>query len=67
MKIVNSYGIEIKQMNKIFRPTVAIFNEAITFCVDVFEGDGGRCFALFRAGADGHKLLHYSFFPIFQI
>ena len=37
MKITSSYGIEIKQMNKIFRPTVAIYNDAISFCVDVFE------------------------------
>lgn len=39
MKITSSYGIEIKQMNNIFRPTVAIYNEAITFCVDVFENE----------------------------
>ena len=37
MKIVSSYGIEIKQMNNIFRPTVAIYNRAITYCIDVFE------------------------------
>ena len=39
MKITSSYGVEIKQMNNIFRPTVAIYNEAITFCVDVFESE----------------------------
>lgn len=37
MKITSSYGIEIKQMNKIFRPTVVIYNKAISFCVDAFE------------------------------
>lgn len=37
MKITSSYGIEIKQMNKIFRPTIAIYNDAISFCVYVFE------------------------------
>lgn len=37
MKITSSYGIEIKQMNKIFRPTVVIYNDAISFCIDVFE------------------------------
>ena len=39
MKITSSYGIEIKQMNKIFRPTVAIYNDAISFCVAVFENE----------------------------
>lgn len=39
MKITSSYGIEIKKMNKIFRPTVAIYNDAISFCVDVFEAE----------------------------
>ena len=39
MKITSSYGIEIKQMNKIFRPTVTIYNDAISFCVNVFENE----------------------------
>lgn len=39
MKITSSYGIEIKQMNKIFRPTIAIYNDAISFCVDAFENE----------------------------
>ena len=39
MKIISSYGIEIKQMNKIFRPTVAIYNDAVSFCVDAFENE----------------------------
>ena len=39
MKITNSYGIEIKQMNKIFRPTIAIYNNAISFCVECFENE----------------------------
>jgi hypothetical protein len=39
MKIISSYGIEIKQMNKIFRPTVAIYNDAISFCIDAFENE----------------------------
>ena len=37
MKIVSSYGIEIKGMNKIFRPTLGVYNDALTFCVSVFE------------------------------
>lgn len=39
MKITNSYGIEIQQMNKIFRPTVGIYNDAVSFCVDAFENE----------------------------
>lgn len=39
MKITSSYGIEIKQMNKIFRPTITIYNNAISFCIDVFENE----------------------------
>ena len=42
MKIISSYGIEIKQMNKIFRPTVAIYNDAISFCVDIFESEWSK-------------------------
>lgn len=37
MKIISSYGIEIKQMNKLFRTTVFIYNKAVTFCINVFE------------------------------
>lgn len=46
MKITSSYGIEIKQMNNIFRPTVAIYNKAITFCVDVFENEWSNLITL---------------------
>ena len=37
MKVTSSYGIEIKNMNKIFRPTLGIYNDALTLCVDIFE------------------------------
>ena len=33
----SSYGIEIKHANKIFYKTITLFNDAVTFCVDVFE------------------------------
>ncbi len=33
MKIISSYCIEIKHMNKIFRPTLRIYNDALTLCV----------------------------------
>jgi IS605 OrfB family transposase len=39
MKIVSSYGIEIRNMNKTFMPTVAIYNGAISFCIDAFENE----------------------------
>lgn len=39
MKIISSYGIEIKQMNKLFRATVSIYNKAVTFCINVFENE----------------------------
>ena len=37
MKIVSSYAIEIKHINKLFRQTIKIYNDAISFCVKVFE------------------------------
>ena len=37
MKLVSSYAIEIKHINKLFRQTIKIYNDAITFCVKVFE------------------------------
>ena len=37
MKLVSSYAVEIKHANKLFRQTIKIYNDAITFCVKVFE------------------------------
>lgn len=37
MKIVSSYAIEIKHIDKLFRQTIKIYNDAITFCIKVFE------------------------------
>lgn len=37
MKIVSSYAIEIKHINKLFRQTIKIYNDAISFCIKVFE------------------------------
>lgn len=39
MKLVSSYGIEIRHMNKIFQPTINIYNKAITFCIKAFENE----------------------------
>ena len=36
MKIMSSYGIEIKNMNKIFYPTIAVYNKAVSFCIYMF-------------------------------
>lgn len=37
MKVISSYAVEIKHVNKMFRDTIKIYNDAISFCVDVFE------------------------------
>ena len=37
MKIVSSYAIEIKHINKLFRQTIKIYNDAISFCIKVLE------------------------------
>ena len=37
MKITSSYGIEIRNMNKIFLPTAKIYQDAVSFCIDIFE------------------------------
>lgn len=37
MKLVSSYAVEIKHISKLFRQTIKIYNDAITFCVKVFE------------------------------
>lgn len=39
MKIMSSYGIEIKNMNKIFYPTIAVYNKAVSFCIRTFENE----------------------------
>lgn len=37
MKIVSSYAVEIKHISKLFRQTIKIYNDAISFCVKAFE------------------------------
>jgi IS605 OrfB family transposase len=37
MKLTSSYAVEIKHINKLFRQTVKIYNDAISFCVKAFE------------------------------
>lgn len=51
MKLVSSYAVEIKHVNKLFRQTIKIYNDAITFCVKVFEENWSDLEAL----EAGHK------------
>lgn len=37
MKLISSYAVEIKHINKMFRDTIKIYNNAISFCVKIFE------------------------------
>ena len=37
MKLTSSYAIEIKHINKLFRQTVKIYHDAISFCIKAFE------------------------------
>lgn len=37
MKIVSSYAVEIKHIDKLFRQTIKIYNDAISFCIKIFE------------------------------
>lgn len=37
MKIVSSYAVEIKNISKLFRQTIKIYKNAVSFCIDVFE------------------------------
>lgn len=37
MKLTSSYAIEIKHINKMFRNTIKIYNDAISFCIKAFE------------------------------
>ena len=36
-KQTSSYGIEIRHAHKIFYRTITLFNEAVSYCIDVFE------------------------------
>ena len=37
MKLTSSYAVEIRHVNKIFRNIIKIYNNAISFCIKVFE------------------------------
>lgn len=37
MKLVSSYAVEIKHINKLFRRTIKIYDDAISFCIRIFE------------------------------
>ncbi len=37
MKIMCSYAVEMKHINKLFCDTIRIYNDAVSFCVKAFE------------------------------
>ena len=37
MKVVSSYAVEIKNLNKMFRDTVNIYRKALSFLIDVYD------------------------------
>ena len=37
MKLTSSYAVEIKHISKLFRQTIKIYNDAISFCAKAFE------------------------------
>lgn len=37
MRLISSYAVEIKHINKMFRDTIKIYNNAISFCVKAFK------------------------------
>ena len=39
MKITSSYGIELKNINKLLLPTAKLYQEAVSFCIAVFESE----------------------------
>lgn len=61
MNITTSYAIEIRHMNKIFKPTVEIFNEAVSFCIPAFEkhwSDLCKIKGILNQRAFGERLIH---------
>lgn len=39
MEITSSYTVEIKNIKKLFNPTIKIFNQAVSFCIQAFESE----------------------------
>ena len=39
MNIKSSYAVEIKHIKKLFRQTIAIYSDAISYCIKVFENE----------------------------
>ena len=59
-KQTSSYGIEISHADKIFYKTIALLNDAVTLCIDVFENEWDKISVLngvFRNGF-AEKLIH---------
>lgn len=56
MKITSSYAVEIKKANKIFRDTVRIYNDAVSYCIKVFENEWTTLELL----SAGHERVNYA-------
>lgn len=39
MKIISSYAVEVKHISKLFRQTIKIYNDAVSFCISAFENE----------------------------
>ena len=39
MDIKSSYAVEVKNVRKLFNPTIKIYNQAVTFCIQAFENE----------------------------
>ena len=39
MKTISSYAVELRHVNKIFYPTIRIYNRAVSFCVSIFNSE----------------------------
>ena len=39
MEITSSYNVEILKANKIFEPTIKVYRDALSYCIDIFNGE----------------------------
>lgn len=60
MKIISSYGIEIKNINKMFIATANIYQDALSFCITAFEQEWHNIEPLdkFSRNNYGEHLIH---------
>lgn len=62
MELISSYGIEIKRLGKkMLLPTITIYNQAVSFCVEVFEKEWANIDCIkdtMKQKAYAEKLIH---------